>query len=218
MTSGSSRLTRLARPSATHQANSSRISRARRHPRRARRWSRARPAPPRDRHRRRSTTPPAPTAERRVAGEPGEPAARGVALPAAAAAAHTRRPVRVDDHVPGLAGEPVRAPLQHAAAHDAAADAGAERDEQRVGRARRGAVPPLGLRSRTWRRCRPSPGSSRRSTSMSRIGISVTPIRFGRRAKHAARGRRARARPPPPRRCARRPSLRAPRRQRRRCR
>ena len=71
----------------------------------------------------------------RLAGEPAEPAARRVALPATAPAARARRAVRVDDHVAGLAGEPVGAPLEHAARDDAAADPGAQRDEHDVGRA-----------------------------------------------------------------------------------
>jgi hypothetical protein len=54
------------------------------------------------------------------------------------------RPAGVDDHVPGLAGEAVRAPLEHAPGDVAAADAGAEGDEHRLGGAPGGAELELG--------------------------------------------------------------------------
>ena len=85
-----------------------------------------------------------PAAAGRVAGQPAEPAAGREPLPAAALAARARRAVRVDDHVAGLAGEPVGAVQQPPAGDDPGADARAEGDHERVVDPDRGAGRVLG--------------------------------------------------------------------------
>ena len=65
-------------------------------------------------------------------------------LPAASAAAHAERTVRLDHHMADLTCEAVRAALQRATHHQSPADAGPERDEYDVVETLCGTVLPLG--------------------------------------------------------------------------
>ncbi len=81
-----------------------------------------------------------------LTGQPAEPAARRVPLPAPAMAAGARWPVRVDDHVTDLAGEPVGTAEDPSVGDDPAADPRSQRHHDHVGGADRGTGDPLAVR------------------------------------------------------------------------
>ncbi len=85
-----------------------------------------------------------PPSERRLTSVVAEAVARRIPLPASPLSARARDAVRLDDHVPELAREPVVTTLQHPAAHEPTTDAGAEPDEHQVVDAAAGTQLPLG--------------------------------------------------------------------------